>query len=72
MYAIRSYYDDRRKKRVYPTDKARDLLPGLIDLLDQQNKALFAGLDADEQNRFLDMLDQLVVNLRSAVEEDDR
>ena len=61
--------EDRRKKRVYPTEKARALQPELMGLLERHNEALFAGLSPDEQDQFLDMLDRLVGNLRVAVEE---
>ena len=60
--------EDRRKKRVYPTEKARALQPVLMGMLDRHNEALFAGLSQDEQDQFLGMLDRLVDNLRGAVE----
>lgn len=64
--------NDRRKKLVYPTDAARALQSGLMDALAEQNAALFAGLNQDEQNQFLAMLDRMVANMRTAVEGADR
>ena len=61
--------EDRRRKRVYPTKKAYALRPGLLDMLARHNQALFAGLSPAEQDQCLDMLDRLVGNLRTAVEE---
>lgn len=59
--------EDRRRKRVYPTDKARALLPGFMDMLVRQNAALFSGLSREEREQFLGMLDRLVENMRNAV-----
>ena len=64
--------EDRRKKKVYPTEKARALQPVLMGMLDSHNEALFAGLSRAEQDQFLVMLDRLVDNLRSAIEGGER
>lgn len=60
---------DRRRKRVYPTDKAYAMRPKLLDMLARHNEALFAGLTREEQDRVLDVLDKLVDNLRGSLEE---
>lgn len=59
---------DRRRKRVYSTDAARALQPGLIAMLDAHNEALLAGMSRNERERVMDALDRLVDNLRDAVE----
>ena len=64
--------EDRRRKRVYPTDKARALQPQFLEALNKHNEALFTGLTPEEQDQFLCMLDRLVDNLRVAVEGGER
>ncbi len=59
---------DRRRKRVYPTDKARALQDSLVALLSAHNDTLFAGFSRQERTLCLDMLDRLIANLRAATE----
>jgi MarR family transcriptional regulator for hemolysin len=61
---------DRRKKRIYPTDKCRALEPGLLAVLQKNNDALFRGLPSDEKKQFLETMDKLIDNLRSAINEE--
>lgn len=56
--------DDRRCKRVYPTDRARSMQDDVISVLEQQNETLFNGFGAGERKLFLEMLDRLVENMR--------
>ncbi|MBG0790680.1 MAG: MarR family transcriptional regulator [Desulfovibrionaceae bacterium] len=64
--------EDRRRKLVYSTARARALQPELMAMLTRYNEALFDGLDREAQDRFLDMLDRLVANLRKGVEDMER
>lgn len=55
---------DRRKKRVYPTARTRELQETLIGVLRNHNEILFEGFDEDEQLQFLNMLDRMVNNMQ--------
>lgn len=56
---------DRRKKRVYPAAKIKDLQENIIDILQAHNEALFAGFDEEEQLQLLDMLDRMTSNMHT-------
>lgn len=58
--------EDRRCKRVYPTAKARALNDSLVALLADHNEALFAGMDGEEREQLLGLLDRMVENMRAA------
>lgn len=60
--------NDRRKKRVYVTDKAHLLFPRILPIMDDLNEVLFAGLSREERKQFLVMLDRLIENLQVALQ----
>ena len=62
--------DDRRCKRVYPTDATQTLMEPLLTLLQGQNELLFEGFDGEERDACLSYLDRMVANLRGAMEAD--
>ncbi|WP_027185491.1 MarR family winged helix-turn-helix transcriptional regulator [Desulfovibrio inopinatus] len=62
--------DDRRKKRIYSTEKCQTLKPELLGVLDKFNEALFRGLTPNEQKHVLGIMDKLICNLRSAMKEE--
>lgn len=62
---------DRRRKRVFPTRKAKALHVDLLDILNRHNNTLFRGFSEEERTQTLTILDRLVNNLRNTVEETD-
>ncbi|WP_320170269.1 MarR family transcriptional regulator [Maridesulfovibrio sp.] len=59
--------EDRRCKRVYPTDKALEMRDDIMDILKKQREIMFAGFDEKERGQFMDMLDRMVKNTFRAV-----
>lgn len=57
----------RRDKCVHPTPKAEDLLPGLLETLDQYNEMLLSGFTNEERTAALRILDRLVQNAERAM-----
>lgn len=55
--------EDRRKKRVYPTDKAKSLQAEIIGILKNHNEVLFKNFEENERLLFMDMLNKIVDNL---------
>jgi len=60
--------EDRRRKRVYATDKARDLREDVMAILRRQKAVLFTGFDEEEQAQFLAMLNRMIGNIFAATE----
>lgn len=61
--------EDRRKKCIHATPKCHALEKNLLEVLDRNNQAIFRGLDEEQRQSFLDMLDTLIGNLRDAIKE---
>lgn len=54
---------DRRRKNVYPTPKAKNLQPEMIEILKACNDMLLAGFTAEEQTLLMSLLDRIIDNL---------
>ena len=55
--------EDRRRKRVRPTDKAHALSGPIVAILEKQQEILFAGFDEKERALFRDMLGRMTENM---------
>lgn len=58
---------DRRRKKVYPTSRAKLLQGEFVAILKAHNEILFAGFDDEERRMFMDMLNRVVENLQSEI-----
>ena len=54
--------DDKRKYRLYLTQKARDILPLIRNKIRQMNEELVVGLSDDELTLFISLLSKICVN----------
>ena len=54
---------DRRRKRVYATDKMRDLRDDIMNILTHQREVLFQGFGEQERALFLNMLERMIDNM---------
>ncbi|MBI9112760.1 MarR family winged helix-turn-helix transcriptional regulator [Maridesulfovibrio ferrireducens] len=59
--------EDRRRKLVYPTDKAKSLQTNIIGILKNHNEVLFKDFDEKERLLFMGMLNKMVDNLYSHI-----
>lgn len=59
---------DRRQKRVYATDRSRELSADILAILNRQRETLFAGFDDEERAQFLAMLERMVGNMTSSTQ----
>jgi len=57
---------DRRRKRVYATDKLHGLHDEIMAILSTQKESLFSGFDGYERALFLSMLERTIDNLLAA------
>ena len=58
--------EDRRRKRVRATDKARRVSTPILTILERQRDILFAGFDDRERALFLEMLNRMTENMLKA------
>lgn len=62
--------EDRRSKRLYPTAKARQIYPRVIDYLETWNDTLTSELDTEQQEQLLQLLRHLARAATERVAED--
>lgn len=55
--------EDRRRKRVFATDKARGVHDDIAAILGKQMEILFSGFEEHERAQFLNMLDRTIKNM---------
>ena len=60
---------DKRVLRLYPTEKARALLPGILEVMDHWEDCLVEGLTEQQREVLGQMLLQVRDNVRKRVEE---
>ena len=60
---------DKRVLRLYPTEKARALLPGILEVMDRWEDCLVDGLSPQQREVLEQMLLQVRDNARKQVEE---
>lgn len=60
--------NDKRSKRIYPSKKALDIYPSVIEYLDQWNELLCEDLDLDHE-KVVNLLSQLAKNATGLVNE---
>ena len=60
---------DRRVMQVFPTEKAQELMPRILQLFDDGNHILTQGMTEEEQTLLLSLLERLYANAESAVDE---
>lgn len=60
--------NDKRSKRIYPSKKAHDIYPSVIEYLDQWNELLCEDLDLDHE-KVVNLLSQLAKNATGLVNE---
>lgn len=58
---------DARKLLVYPTDKAHDVYPHVVDILKNWNKIIFEGLSGTEQTELERQLKNMMEKARAEV-----
>ena len=61
---------DKRVLRLYPTEKATALLPGILEVMDRWEASLLEGLTEEERQELEDVLLRLRENARYRAEED--
>ena len=61
---------DKRVLRLYPTEKATALLPGILEVMDRWEASLLEGLTEEERQELEDVLLRLRENARHRAEED--
>jgi len=59
---------NRRQKLVWPTQKAEALVDDLLDVLVEHNDMILAGFSRQEKLQFLSMLDRVIVNVDTLLE----
>ena len=60
---------DKRNYCIYPTEKAKEVLPFLIDKINNWNEIISSGLTEEESDVLFDLLKKVAVN---AVEYDEK
>lgn len=60
---------DARKLLVYPTDKAHDVYPKVVDILREWNDIIFEGLSETEQSELEKQLKKMMEKARAAVQD---
>ncbi len=58
---------DRRRKKVYPTEKAKHLQDDIVRILKNHNEVLFTGFSEEEQTVFMSMMDRIIENLHNNI-----
>ena len=53
---------DKRISRIYPTEKAKALLPKLREKMQYWNEIIMAGLSEEEQDKLYELLKKVTVN----------
>lgn len=62
---------DRRRVRVYPTDRAYELLPLIVDIQSDWRAVLTDGFSPEEREQFAELLQRAVENTQRHVSGDD-
>lgn len=55
---------DKRGYKLYPTQKAKDIYPLVIDILDQWNEHLTEGLSKEERKTLFELMSRVEENAR--------
>lgn len=61
--------EDRRVMRVYPTEKARAVLPRIQEIVDSWEEAVAAGLTAEERENLSALLEDMTRRAAALLEE---
>ncbi|MFA6810553.1 MAG: MarR family winged helix-turn-helix transcriptional regulator [Desulfoplanes sp.] len=64
--------DNRRQKLVWPTAKAEALADDLLEILIKHNEMILTGFSREEKMLFLSLLDRVVVNVDTLLENNGR
>ncbi|CCH48248.1 MarR family winged helix-turn-helix transcriptional regulator [Pseudodesulfovibrio piezophilus] len=56
---------NRRQKLVYPTDKAREVLPHLLGILDEHDDMMFNDFSTEEKELLLRLLDRVIGTVKT-------
>ena len=61
--------EDRRQLLVYPTQKAMDVLPQVLEVRRRWNDSLLEGLTQEERERLMDVMERLCAQAQELAEE---